>query len=615
MRKLLTIALVLAATRVDAAEICGNATDDDGNGLADEGCYPTLTTGQCESPLSCEDTGMVSPSTGSMRYALPPDVAPKVPYGPGIGLRRFYLSTYAPGAKAPPAFQAAGTKVDSTGAVSPAWPAHQANDIALLVVETAGGEPASLSAPQGFTGVTGSPQGDNVDIGGTVLTVWWKRAASSSEAAPTVADSGDHTLAQIVTFRGAVTTGNPWDVTAGSATSGTGSTAFSIPGGTTTVANTLVVALIASSTSTAASGWTNAALTGLAERTDVSSSQGNGGGLATATGVKLLPGPYATTGTLGASVRQARMSIALKPADTAPIWRKPLGERWGHTYTTWLDDVSAGGPTKLMLHTNRGQDLLLNKTSSDSTWEYFTPQTGAHFKHVRRRLASPFDIQVTQLTGEVLLYNSSGRLTEIWDTLATPNKVRISYDGNGQVSDVLDASSTRRLLFTYTGDTLYGVSFQIYVAGAWTTYHTTIYLYTNGAPTSVIVGGALAQTNVYTNGYLDQINDGGGLPLAKFKYDAELAGKVVRVETARGIVGWEYSSSRAACSGKTALPPREHHELQRRCGLRLGVPVRRQDRRRCDRHVLPGRAVPDAVEPERGRGDDRDRDGPTLREL
>lgn len=91
------IMVLLTASRAHAtAEICGNSIDDDGNGLTDEGCYPSLTTGVCESPLSCGDTGLVSWSTGSLHYDLPPDVNPRVPYGPGIGFRRFYTSMYSP---------------------------------------------------------------------------------------------------------------------------------------------------------------------------------------------------------------------------------------------------------------------------------------------------------------------------------------------------------------------------------------------------------------------------------------------------------------------------------------------------------------------------------------
>src|SRR5260370_24031741 len=46
---------------------------------------------------------------------------------------------------APPNFQAAGTAASGTGAVSPAWPAHAIGDIALLFIESAGGQPATLS--------------------------------------------------------------------------------------------------------------------------------------------------------------------------------------------------------------------------------------------------------------------------------------------------------------------------------------------------------------------------------------------------------------------------------------------------------------------------------------
>jgi hypothetical protein len=97
-RVLLVGLLLVGASRqaLATAEICGNAIDDDGNGMVDEGCYPTLTTSVCESPLSCGDTGTVSWSTGSLHYDLPADIAPRVPWGPGIGFRRFYTSMYTP---------------------------------------------------------------------------------------------------------------------------------------------------------------------------------------------------------------------------------------------------------------------------------------------------------------------------------------------------------------------------------------------------------------------------------------------------------------------------------------------------------------------------------------
>jgi RHS repeat-associated protein len=83
--------------RAQTAELCGNLIDDDNDGRTDEECYPSMAT-TCESPLSCSDTGWVSWTTGSLHYDLPPDVAPRSPYGHDIVFRRFYTSQYAPGA-------------------------------------------------------------------------------------------------------------------------------------------------------------------------------------------------------------------------------------------------------------------------------------------------------------------------------------------------------------------------------------------------------------------------------------------------------------------------------------------------------------------------------------
>lgn len=87
--------------------------------------------------------------------------------------------------------------------------------------------------------------------------------------------------------------------------------------GTTTLANTLVVAIIANETDTntaQASGWNNGNLTSLTERTDVNTNSGNGGGFSIATGIKATAGNYGNiTGTLANASTQARISLALKP--------------------------------------------------------------------------------------------------------------------------------------------------------------------------------------------------------------------------------------------------------------------------------------------------------------
>src|SRR6266540_2794651 len=90
LRSLLLLALATSTAHA-VPEICGNGLDDDSDGFLDEGCYPGLA-GVNDSPLSTADTGIVSPSTGSLYYQLPADVAPKVPFGVSIALRRIYTS-------------------------------------------------------------------------------------------------------------------------------------------------------------------------------------------------------------------------------------------------------------------------------------------------------------------------------------------------------------------------------------------------------------------------------------------------------------------------------------------------------------------------------------------
>jgi hypothetical protein len=136
------------------------------------------------------------------------------------------------GSEAIPKFQAAGAAVSNTIAVSPAWPTHLTNDIALLFVESAN-EAITLSTPAGFVEITNSPQGTGTAAGtaATRLAVFWCRATSSAMGAPTVADPGDHVIAQILTFRGCVTSGNPWDITAGDVAA-VASATVTVPGAT-----------------------------------------------------------------------------------------------------------------------------------------------------------------------------------------------------------------------------------------------------------------------------------------------------------------------------------------------------------------------------------------------
>src|SRR4030042_5105947 len=121
-------------------------------------------------------------------------------------------------------------------------------------------------------------------------------------SSPTVGDPGDHVYGRILTFRGVTATGDPWDVTAGG-TKAAASTTTTFGAVNTSIDNALIV-LPASrendSSSAAWSGWTNANLSGLTERSDGGTTSGNGGGLGIATGLK------ATAGVIGSSTGTAK---------------------------------------------------------------------------------------------------------------------------------------------------------------------------------------------------------------------------------------------------------------------------------------------------------------------
>ncbi len=334
------VAVAGASERASATEICGNDIDDDNNGAIDEGCAPTLTTGVCESPLSCDLTGMISWSTGALHYDLPSDVTPDTPFGPHIGMRRTYVSMYTPG----------------TG-------------------------PASVN-------------------------------------------------------------------------------------------------------------------------------------------------------------------------------HAPMGARWQHTYMSWVDRYQVAGVYKIVLHRGNGTEIYATYSSTTGGWESYTPQSGFHVMSIKRNTAAPNQYQVQLLTGETLVYNSYGQIAEIWDNLApTPNKVLITWTSTsgGNVSTVTDASGKRRLNFNYTSNLLTSVNYQLSIAGVWTTEQTTTYGYTSGVLTSASIGGSLSQQYAYTSSYLTAISDGAGKLIANFAYNASAAGQADQVSTPSGTVGMEFSSTRAGCTGKTAL--------------------------------------------------------------
>lgn len=216
-----------------------------------------------------------------------------------------------------PNFQAVGGQQANTAALTVAWPAHQAGDIGLLVIEASGNNATvNITAPSGWQAVPGSPVTDLATIAGSKLQVWWKRAASNAETSVTVPDGGDHQIARIFTFRNCISTGDPWDVTTtGNKT--TASTTATVPALVTTVGDTLIVMIVGrpndNGSTTHFGVPVNANLTNLGECGEAGSTQGNGGGFVVSRGVKAIAGNTGTsTLTKIASTTDTYMAIALK---------------------------------------------------------------------------------------------------------------------------------------------------------------------------------------------------------------------------------------------------------------------------------------------------------------
>lgn len=216
-----------------------------------------------------------------------------------------------------PYFRSAGVHASGIGNVTPALPVGwQENDIFILSVNSSN---EAISAPAGWTEVSASPQGTGtaVTIGAVRLAVFWRRA-TSSESAPTVTDTGDHTLAQITAYADCVTSGDPIDVAAGDVLA-VADTPITWPSVTTTVTNTMVVNLLATSRDSTTSGMsngnpTNASLTDPRNRFNDGSSSGTGGSLSVIDGFKAAIGASgSTTHTCTGPFTQARITLALKP--------------------------------------------------------------------------------------------------------------------------------------------------------------------------------------------------------------------------------------------------------------------------------------------------------------
>jgi hypothetical protein len=271
--------------------------------------------------------------------------------------------------------------------------------------------------------------------------------------------------------------------------------------------------------------------------------------------VYTLPPDIAPTVAYGPNLKFQRTYMSMF-SPSATNYRTAMGPRWQNNFQSWLDKSG----TTVVVHLTSGQDVKFTYSSTSGGFDWYTPQTGAHFKHLRQATSSPNHWELKTLTGETYKYNWSspvGKLIEIWDTLATPNKITIAYltsgQNNGQIDTVTDATGKKRFKFSYSSGRVSSVAYQTVSGGTGTTRVTLAFTYTSTNPTTVQIGGTTIQTNAYTSNYLTSIVDGAGKKIVATNYVTATPGKVANITVPTGSIGYDYGSSHAQCTGNTAL--------------------------------------------------------------
>ena len=201
------------------------------------------------------------------------------------------------------------------------WPVgHQADDIGILVIQSAAQTPAT---PAGWTFFQGASVGTAGAAGSTALYFYWKRAASAAEAALTIANPGDHRRARILAFRGCETSGSPIDAVT-SDTEGTVDVSVVIPGIITLVNECYVVQAVGNATDTSsnqttAGAWANASLTGFTRLSNGNTTAGVGGGWDIGGGEKATAGTVSGVSLdLATASAKVMVTFALRPPQGAP---------------------------------------------------------------------------------------------------------------------------------------------------------------------------------------------------------------------------------------------------------------------------------------------------------
>lgn len=227
--------------------------------------------------------------------------------------------TSGPTYSTPPTQLTGGLVQSGTGALTVPLPSGASGgDLAIIFIETANQN--SVPGLAGWTTIANPGTGTGGGTAATRMGVFRKilDAGDIITGSVAVSDSGNHQIAQMVTFSGH----DPVDPIGAvdSDVAATASTSVTCPAITTTRNNSMVVHCVARALPDGATApgfrtWANASLSSFAQQTDVNTAAGNGGGFTMARGILVTAGGSGTgTCTLGTSTVQARVTFAINPA-------------------------------------------------------------------------------------------------------------------------------------------------------------------------------------------------------------------------------------------------------------------------------------------------------------
>ena len=223
-----------------------------------------------------------------------------------------------------PTYQAIGTAQSAIALAAPddfltiscAWPTHQAGDIGFFVVYDDGNAIwAEIDPGADWTLVA------SANAATARLKVFRRRAASASEGTAgfttstglTSGGSAANAHAVIITYRGAVASGDPINTSASSTRASSSSCTF--PTATTTEDDCMILLFASRDNDSAAAAWsaqTNAALGSITERYDAGTALGNGGGISITEGTKATAGSVGTTSSTVTTSAGGMITAALR---------------------------------------------------------------------------------------------------------------------------------------------------------------------------------------------------------------------------------------------------------------------------------------------------------------